>query len=161
MTKRNTYNEDEELTSRFNWHDYARLGHYLRPYSWRLCFVLITILIGNIAIILGPYLMKIAIDTAIPNRNLPLIWALSGTFLISLVIAFLCFRYRIWAITEIGQSLLIDMRTDLFTHLQELPFAYFDSRPHGKILIRVVNYINTLSDLLANGLVNLISDIIS
>ncbi|KLD58485.1 hypothetical protein WP50_25815 [Lactiplantibacillus plantarum] len=59
MTKRNTYNEDEELTSRFNWHDYARLGHYLRPYSWRLCFVLITILIGNIAIILGPYLMKI------------------------------------------------------------------------------------------------------
>ncbi|KLD60266.1 hypothetical protein WP50_11725, partial [Lactiplantibacillus plantarum] len=73
----------------------------------------------------NPYLMKIAIDTAIPNRNLPLIWALSGTFLISLVIAFLCFRYRIWAITEIGQSLLIDMRTDLFTHLQELPFAYF------------------------------------
>ncbi|EQM53911.1 multidrug ABC transporter ATP-binding protein [Lactiplantibacillus plantarum EGD-AQ4] len=161
MAKRNTYNEDESLTTHFNWHDYARLGHYLRPYRWRLLLVLFTIVIGNIAVVLGPFLMKVAIDTAIPNRDTALIWTLSGIFLASLCIAFACFRYRIWAITEIGQNLLIDMRTDLFTHLQELPFAYFDSRPHGKILIRVVNYINTLSDLLANGLVNLISDIIS
>jgi len=161
MAKRNTYNEDEELTVHFNWHDYARLGHYLRPYAWRLLLVLVTIIIGNIAVILGPYLMKVAIDTAIPQRNFSLIWILSGTFLASIFVAFACFRYRIWAITEIGQNLLIDMRTDLFTHLQTLPFSYFDSRPHGKILIRVVNYINTLSDLLANGLVNLISDIVS
>lgn len=161
MAKRNTYNEDEELTVHFNWHDYARLGHYLRPYAWRLLLVLVTIIIGNIAVILGPYLMKVAIDTAIPQRNFSLIWILSGTFLASILVAFACFRYRIWAITEIGQNLLIDMRTDLFTHLQTLPFSYFDSRPHGKILIRVVNYINTLSDLLANGLVNLISDIVS
>lgn len=161
MAKRNTYNEDEKLNEHFNWHDYARLGHYLRPYSLRMLLVLGSILIGNIAIILGPYLMKVAIDTAIPQRNFNLLWLLGGVFLASLLVAFGCFRYRIWAITEIGQNLLIDMRTDLFTNLQELPFSYFDSRPHGKILIRVVNYINTLSDLLANGLVNLISDIIS
>ena len=53
------------------------------------------------------------------------------------------------------------MRSDLFTHLQTLPFSYFDSRPHGKILIRVVNYINTLSDLLSNGVINLVSDLFS
>ncbi|BDZ32340.1 multidrug ABC transporter ATP-binding protein [Lactiplantibacillus brownii] len=161
MAKRNTYNEDEKLNEHFNWHDYARLGHYLRPYSWRMLLVLGSILIGNIAVILGPYLMKVAIDSAIPQRNFQLLWLLGGIFLASLLVAFGCFRYRIWAITEIGQNLLIDMRTDLFTNLQQLPFSYFDSRPHGKILIRVVNYINTLSDLLANGLVNLISDIIS
>ncbi|MBC8924000.1 ABC transporter ATP-binding protein, partial [Escherichia coli] len=51
--------------------------------------------------------------------------------------------------------------TAIFGHLQKLPFSYFDSRPHGKILIRVVNYINMLSDLLSNGLINLISDILS
>ncbi|MDQ7938705.1 ABC transporter ATP-binding protein [Lactiplantibacillus sp. WILCCON 0030] len=161
LAKRNTYNEDEKLNEHFNWHDYARLGHYLRPYSWRMLLVLGSILIGNIAVILGPYLMKVAIDSAIPQRNFQLLWLLGGIFLASLLVAFGCFRYRIWAITEIGQNLLIDMRTDLFTNLQQLPFSYFDSRPHGKILIRVVNYINTLSDLLANGLVNLISDIIS
>lgn len=53
------------------------------------------------------------------------------------------------------------MRASIFEHLQKLPFAYFDSRPHGKILIRVVNYINMLSDLLSNGLINLISDVLS
>ena len=53
------------------------------------------------------------------------------------------------------------MRFSIFEHLQRLPFSYFDNRPHGKILIRVVNYINTLSDLLSNGLINLISDIFS
>ncbi len=53
------------------------------------------------------------------------------------------------------------MRFDIFQHLQKLPFSYFDSRPHGKILIRVVNYINSLSDLLSNGLINLISDMLS
>ncbi|WP_338207605.1 ABC transporter ATP-binding protein [Lactiplantibacillus paraxiangfangensis] len=161
MAKRNTSNEDEQLKAHFNWHDYARLGQYLKPYTWRMLVVLGSILIGNIAIILGPYLMKVAIDQAIPQRNFQLLWELSGIFLVSLLVAFGCFRYRIWAITEIGQNLLIDMRTDLFKNLQKLPFAYFDSRPHGKILIRVVNYINTLSDLLANGLVNLISDVIS
>ena len=68
-------------------------------------------------------------------------------------------RYRIYHITNIGQDVLKDMRYDIFEHLQRLPFSYFDTRPHGKILIRVVNYINTLSDLLSNGLINLISDV--
>jgi ATP-binding cassette subfamily B protein len=49
----------------------------------------------------------------------------------------------------------------VFEHLQRLPFAYFDSRPHGKILVRAVNYINSLSDMLSNGLMNLITDLLS
>ncbi|WP_179394568.1 ABC transporter ATP-binding protein [Lacticaseibacillus absianus] len=161
MAKRNTANVDEDLTENFQWRDYARLSHYLRPYAGRLAVVLGTILLGNIATILGPYLIKQAIDETIPHHNMPELWGISGLFLLTLIIAFACLRYRIWAITEIGQNLLRDMRTDIFTHLQELPFSYFDSRPHGKILIRVVNYINTLSDLLSNGLINLISDLIS
>ena len=44
-------------------------------------------------------------------------------------------RYRTVAITRVGQLMLKDMRRDIFTHIQTLPFSYFDSRPHGKILI--------------------------
>ncbi|WP_125705933.1 ABC transporter ATP-binding protein [Lacticaseibacillus daqingensis] len=161
MAKRNTYNEDETLKQSFNWHDYARLGHYLRPYRGKLALALGSILLGNVALILGPYLTKVAIDTIIPHHDMLALSLLSSVFLITLLVAWACYRYRIWTITEIGQDLLRDMRTDLFTHLQTLPFAYFDSRPHGKILIRVVNYINTLSDLLSNGLINLISDFIN
>ncbi|WP_262316403.1 ABC transporter ATP-binding protein [Lacticaseibacillus parakribbianus] len=161
MAKRNTFDEDEEYTEKFNLHDYARLGHYLRPYKKKLALALGSILIGNVALILGPYLTKIAIDDYIPHHNMAALGILSAVFLVTLIIAFACYRYRIWTITEIGQDLLRDMRTDIFTHLQTLPFSYFDSRPHGKILIRVVNYINTLSDLLSNGLINLISDLIN
>ena len=53
------------------------------------------------------------------------------------------------------------LRTDLFAHLQELPFSYYDNRPHGKIQVRVVNYVNNLSDLLSNGLINTITDLCS
>lgn len=108
---------------------------------------------------LGPYFTKIAIDQVIPQKNLSLLLILGAIFLFSLVIIGWCMRYRIYAITEIGQDILKDMRFSIFEHLQKLPFSYFDSRPHGKILIRVVNYINTLSDLLSNGLINLISDL--
>ena len=62
---------------------------------------------------------------------------------------------------EVGQDILVDMRNDLFVNLQTLPFSYYDSRPHGKILVRVVNYINSLSDLLSNGFVNLIADTVT
>lgn len=161
MAKRNTFNEDEEYEESFNWRDYVRLAKYLKPYRKRVAIVLSTILLGNVAVILGPYLTKLAIDQAIPHHNFAQLSILSAVFIVTLLIAFACLRYRIYAITEIGQDLLLDMRTDIFTHLQVLPFSYFDSRPHGKILIRVVNYINTLSDLLSNGLINLISDMIS
>ena len=46
----------------------------------------------------------------------------------------------------------------MFIHLEELPFSYYDSRPHGKIQVRIVNYVNNISDLLSNGIVNTITD---
>lgn len=156
---RNQSNQDEELTKQFNWHDYKRLAQYLKPYMKRIYLILIVIILANVAGMLGPYFTKITIDTIIPQKNYRDLWIMGGLFTLSLFFIGWCLRYRIYAITELGQDVLKDMRLDIFQHLQKLSFSYFDSRPHGKILIRVVNYINTLSDLLSNGLVNLISDI--
>ena len=156
---RNQSNQDEELTKQFNWHDYKRLAQYLKPYMKRIYLILIVIILANVAGMLGPYFTKITIDTIIPQKNYRDLWIMGGLFTASLFFIGWCLRYRIYAITELGQDVLKDMRLDIFQHLQKLSFSYFDSRPHGKILIRVVNYINTLSDLLSNGLVNLISDI--
>ncbi|WP_125768560.1 ABC transporter ATP-binding protein [Lapidilactobacillus wuchangensis] len=156
---RNQSNQDEELTKQFNWHDYQRLAQYLKPYMKRIYLILIVIILANVAGMLGPYFTKITIDTIIPQKNYRDLWIMGGLFTLSLFFIGWCLRYRIYAITELGQDVLKDMRLDIFQHLQKLSFSYFDSRPHGKILIRVVNYINTLSDLLSNGLVNLISDI--
>ncbi|BCA84856.1 multidrug ABC transporter ATP-binding protein [Enterococcus saigonensis] len=158
---RNRFDEDEELAQEFRWGDLKRLLNYVVPYKKAIFTVLATIILANALGMLGPYLTKIAIDTVIPQQDSNRLLFLGGVFLLSLVVIGWCMRYRIMHITEIGQDMLKDMRFDIFEHLQRLPFSYFDNRPHGKILIRVVNYINTLSDLLSNGLINLISDIFS
>jgi ATP-binding cassette subfamily B protein len=59
----------------------------------------------------------------------------------------------------VGQNIIHDIREDLFKHLQKLPFSYYDDRPHGKIQVRVVNYPNSLSDLLSNGIVNTLTEL--
>lgn len=156
---RNTFDVDETLEKEFNRSHYKRLGAYIKPYKKAVFKTLFVIILANLASMLGPYFTKIAIDQVIPQKNLSLLLILGAIFLFSLMIIGWCMRYRIYAITEIGQDILKDMRFSIFEHLQKLPFSYFDSRPHGKILIRVVNYINTLSDLLSNGLINLISDL--
>lgn len=155
---RNKFDVDEELTQEFNWRHYKRLGRYIKPYKKRIIKILGVIIFANICGMFGPYFTKYAIDTAIPDKKLNELLLIGVLFLITLIIVGICMRYRIYHITELGQDVLKDMRFDIFSHLQKLSFSYFDSRPHGKILIRVVNYINTLSDLLSNGLINLISD---
>ncbi|GMC08123.1 multidrug ABC transporter ATP-binding protein [Enterococcus thailandicus] len=156
---RNKFDVDETLEQEFNWSHYRRLAIYVKPYKKAIFKALFVIILANTAGMLGPYFTKIAIDDVIPKGNTTLLVQISVIFFISLVVIGWCMRYRIYAITEIGQDILKDMRYAIFEHLQHLPFSYFDNRPHGKILIRVVNYINTLSDLLSNGLINLISDI--
>jgi len=160
-TKRNTFNVDEELEDQLSIKDLKRVLGYIKPYRSQVLVALIIILIANVAALIGPFLVLQAIDYAIPAGNVRHLVILAVIFLASVVISGLCASYRIKNIARIGQNALRDMRLDLFTHLQTLSFDFFDSRPHGKILIRVVNYINTLSDLLSNGLINLISDLFS
>ena len=58
-----------------------------------------------------------------------------------------------------SQNIIYDIRRDLFAKLQKLPFSYYDSRPAGKISVRVVNYVNSVSNVLSGGVVNTIVDI--
>ncbi|MPR51119.1 ABC transporter ATP-binding protein [Listeria monocytogenes] len=158
---RNKFDIDEELETAFSATHLKRILVYVKPYQKSIYITLFVILLANVATMIGPYLTKIVIDDTIPNKNMTQLFWIAIIFIVSVVVTGLCMRYRIRSITLIGQDILKDMRTAIFGHLQKLPFSYFDSRPHGKILIRVVNYINMLSDLLSNGLINLISDILS
>ncbi|EHC1797237.1 ABC transporter ATP-binding protein, partial [Listeria monocytogenes] len=158
---RNKFDIDEELETAFSVAHLKRILVYVKPYQKSIYITLFVILLANVATMIGPYLTKIVIDDTIPNKNVTQLFWIAIIFIVSVVVTGLCMRYRIRSITLIGQDILKDMRTAIFGHLQKLPFSYFDSRPHGKILIRVVNYINMLSDLLSNGLINLISDILS
>ncbi|MCH4209886.1 ABC transporter ATP-binding protein [Bifidobacterium sp.] len=159
MAQRNTYREDEELEEQINMHDILRVGRYLKPYAGAVARIMAVVVLMSCIEVSLPYLTKVAIDSALPNKDYGLLGTLVGIFAVLIVFFELGLRYRTLAITRVGQLMLKDMRRDIFTHIQTLPFSYFDSRPHGKILIRVVNYVNTLSDTLSSGLINVISDV--
>ena len=78
-----------------------------------------------------------------------------------IIVSVIFAKIRSVMMTKVGQDIVYDIRKDLFEHMQRLSFEYYDSRPHGKILTRIINYINAISDLMTNGLINFILEIIN
>lgn len=155
---RNKFDIDEDLDSKFDFKQLKRLLGYLKPFKGKVASTVLLMLVASILTLLGPYLVKVAIDTKIPAEDIHGLILLALIYLGTLIFNTVCMKYRIRTMTFIGQNVLQNIRKDLFVHLQKLPFTYYDSRPHGKILVRVVNYVNSLSDLLSNGIINLITD---
>lgn len=158
---KNKYDVDEVLTKEFHKGHLRQLLKYILPYKKFLFISLFLMLLCSFMGLICPYLSKLAIDTAIPNKDIKFLFILSAIFLVAMIILHFCIKYRILYMENFGQTILTDLRKDLFTHLQSLSPNYYDSRPDGKILIRVVNYINSLSNLLTNGLIDLICNIVT
>ncbi|MGG3468225.1 ABC transporter ATP-binding protein [Neobacillus pocheonensis] len=158
---RNKFDVDEELESPFSFIHLKRLFAYLKPYRMKILLTVFIMLAASGANLIGPYLIKKAIDEEIPGKDVGGLLVLAVIYLVAIVFTGLCMKYKIRMMSQIGQSVILHIRKDLFTHLQKLSFSFYDSRPHGKILVRVVNYVNSLSDLLSNGLINLITDLFS
>lgn len=158
---RNKYDVDEELKSQLNKEDLKRVLGYVKPHKKLIVTTIILMLISTISGLLGPYFVKIAMDSSIPNKDVKQLVVLSSLLMVTVVISAFCLKQRIHAMSFVGQDIIKNLRTDIFTHLQKLPFSYYDSRSHGKILVRVVNYVNSLSDLLSNGIINLFTDMFS
>lgn len=156
---RNKFDIDEELETAFNFKHLMRMLGYMKPFKVKVALTVLLMLIASTSALLGPYIVKVAIDDKIPRKDIYGLVLLSAAFLAVLVVNGLSLKFRIRTMSYIGQSIIHNIRKDLFTHLQKLPFSYYDSRPHGKILVRVVNYVNSLSDLLSNGIINLITDL--
>jgi ATP-binding cassette subfamily B protein len=158
---RNKYDVDEDLSREFDAASVLRMLRYLGPHKRGVAAAVALMIVAALVSLLGPYATKIAIDEYIPRGDLRGLAILSAVLVLANLIGALCLWIRIKVMNDIGQGVVHSIRTDIFKRLQELPFTYFDSRPHGKILIRVVNYVNSLSDLLSNGIINLITDLFS
>ena len=158
---RNKFDVDEDLNQEFNLHAVRRILAYLKPYRGPVAFAVALMITASFAGLLPPWLIQQALDLAIPHKDVGHLILLSLGILATVAVGAVALFLRIRVMNRIGQSIIHNVREDLFRHLQELPFSYFYSRPHGKILIRVVNYVNSLSDLLSNGLINLIADLFS
>ena len=155
---RNKYDIDEVMEDKFDINQLKRLFTYVRPYKGQLALALFLMLSSSALTMLFPtFIMKI-MDDYIPARDVHAIIRITVATVVIVLYSCICIRYKIRITSRIGQEIVHQLRSDIFCHLQELPFSYYDERPHGKIQVRVVNYVNSLSDLLSNGIINTITD---
>ena len=156
---RNKFDADEEIEQKLNLRIIPRMLRWIKPYAWWMVLACFIMLVASGISLISPYLIRMAIDVAIPAANYNMLIKISVFLVVTTLFVRFLLAAKLRLMTRVAQKIIVTIRKEVFTKLQALPFTYFDSRPHGKILIRVVNYVNSLSDLLSNGVIQLISDL--
>ncbi len=135
-----------------------RLSVFLRPYfGWIVIALLLTVVVAWLGP-LRPYLTQIAVDDHIAKGDVPGLARIIGLFALVLFGEFLLLAVTTYLTRWIGQGALLRMRTAVFAHIQSLHVQYFDRNPIGRLITRTTSDIEALSDLLSNGVVNIIGD---
>ena len=158
---RNKFDVDESLESPFDLGHLKRAFKYISRHKVKMLLSLLLSACASVAGLFVPKITQWVMDEAVPNKDMAMLGRMALLFLgiICLSIVFTVIRSRVMA--YVSQEIIYDIRKDLFAHLQKLPFSYYDSRPAGKILVRVINYVNSVSDILSNGIINSILEIIN
>ncbi len=156
---RNKFDIDETLESPFDIRHLKRALVYCGRYKKKIFFALFLSALAAVIGLFGPLLTQYALDVSIPKGSVKEILILGGLLLLTIAVSVSLSVKRSRIMTKVGQDIVYDIRKDLFEHLQRLSFEYYDSRPHGKILVRIINYINSISDLMTNGLINFVLEI--
>ena len=162
---RNKFDVDERLESPFQLKHLKRAWKYIARHRYKMMLALLMSALASVATLYIPQITRWVIDEAIPAGHTPENMAQIGqralmfVGIVAMSIVFFTVRSRMMA--HVSQQIIHDIRSDLFAHLQKLPFSYYDSRPAGKILVRVINYVNSVSDILSNGIINMIIEIIT
>ncbi len=147
--------DDEALERPFNKKQLLRLLSYMKPHRKRIAASLVLMIIAMVCSLAGPFLMSRAVGDLEAKVFDTLPWLLGGMVFTALLGA-LCTRQRVRWMDTAGREALTTLREDLFHHIQTMSFSFFDTRSAGKLLVRVINDVNSLFDLITNGIVNML-----
>lgn len=153
---KNTVKQDEKVISLKNKEIFLRLLSYLRPFKIKVIFILLLMIVIMISGLLSPMILQIAIDNYIDTKNIVGMLVISGVLLVLNIVSMYSQRASILQMNKITNNILLNIRQELYVHIQKLSFSFFDDRPVGKILARVVGDVNSLSELFSNAVTTLI-----
>ena len=157
----NSFREDEQVESMGKWKVVVRLLSYLKDHIKTVILVLICMGITIGISLVNPLLIEYAIDEFIGKENIKGLLTL-GIFCMLLNVAYvLLVKVRMYLMATISNKILLSVRQELYEHIQTLSFKFFDSRPSGKILSRIIGDVNSLKDVLSNAVTTLIPDFIT
>lgn len=150
--------EDEKLEEKLKWDIIKRLFKYLIPFKKDVLIVLFFISIVMIVDLANPYFLKLTIDKYIKAKDVKGLFSIGLLILILNILSMLCAKKRVVKMANITYKVLLNIRQDLYNHIQKLSFSFFDERPVGKILARIIGDVNSLSNLFNMSITNLLPD---
>lgn len=157
---RNKSTQDEAFEPPINSKHLGRLLAYLKPYKWQVIGSVIVMIIASCASLASPLILKYALDNYISVGKFEGLIFLAFGILGCSVISALGTRYRILLMNVAGRRALAKLRSDLFKHIQTLGFDFFESRSAGKIMVRIINDVNSVLSLFNNGIVNSLTNLL-
>ena len=162
---RNRYYEDEKVTYKFSAKSVKKTLKYCIPYKKILLSMSVLMVIMSFVSLLPPMINTYIVDYVLSQKGaLGIDWFTLALLLVGayalVVISTIVFSYfRTLYMTRTGHAIVHDMRYAAFTQLQKLAFDYYDSRPSGKILVRVTAYLDELAAVFSNSVIMLLVDV--
>lgn len=152
MAQRNTYFQDEVIERKIDIKQLGRTLKYIIPYKKVFALVFVLMLISAAAAMIAPLFFRYIINTLVYTKDYRT-YALIITGLVALAALEIGINFAHQRLMgKTGHNIIAKIRQDIFYKLQQLPFDYFDSRPDGKIVVRVTDYINELANFFTNSL---------
>lgn len=154
----NSYKDDEKSVERSKIQTLKRLFAYLLDYRWQIVLVLLIMGYSVVVSLLNPLIMEAAIDEHIAVGDIHGLYRLLLAALVLNLLLVVVIKLRMYIMAKVCNQILLTIRQELYTHIQKLDFQFFDSRPTGKILSRIIGDINSLKNVLSNCVTTLIPD---
>jgi ATP-binding cassette, subfamily B, multidrug efflux pump len=166
--------DDEVAGKAYDGRLMRRLLTYLRPYKLQTALSAIAIIVKAASDVLGPYLVKVAVDTYmtdVPTAKLswlarhlsskPMsgITQIAGLYLGALLITFILEFLQTYLMQWTGQKIMFDLRSQIFRHLQRMHPAFFDRNPVGKLVTRVTSDVDALNEMFTSGVLAIFEDV--
>lgn len=150
MAQRNTYFQDEIIEKKIDIKQLGRTLKYVLPYKKIFILVAILMLLSAGVSLVSPLLLKHIINVVVPEEDYQMLaLVIVGMVVLAAIEIAISFFQRV-LMGNTGHRIIASIRQEIFYKLQELPFDYFDSRPNGKITVRVTSYIDELANFFTN-----------
>ncbi len=156
-----SYRQDEKIKSSGRGQTLGRLLSYLLKYRLTLAGVLVCMAVTVAISLVNPLIIERAIDVNIAAGDFGGLYRLAVFALILNVIFIIMVKIRMYTMALVTNRILLDIRQELYEHIQTLSFSFFDSRPTGKILARIIGDVNSLKNVLSNTVTTLIPDFVT
>lgn len=157
----NAIREDELMSEVSKTATLARLFRYLLNYKKRIAVVMVIMAVTISIALVTPLLIEIAINRYVAEKDVAGLLKLGGFGMVLFLMFAAGTKARMYLMSKISNHVLVDIREELYVHIQSLGFHFFDSRPTGKILARVIGDVNSLKDVLSDSVTQLIPDFIT